>query len=132
VPPDPITGYVTRGSGVTVHRADCPNITNLTGTEAERRVEVSWAPTAKSVFTVEIQVEALDRAALLSDVTRVLSENHVNILSASVSTTRERTALSRFSFEMADPRFLGHILSAVRKVDGVYDVYRTVAGQRKA
>jgi GTP pyrophosphokinase len=132
VPPDPITGYVTRGSGVTVHRADCPNITNLTGTEAERRVEVSWAPTAKSVFTVEIQVEALDRAALLSDVTRVLSENHVNILSASVSTTRERTALSRFSFEMADPRFLGHILSAVRKVDGVYDVYRTVGGQRKA
>ncbi|MGO2634072.1 MAG: RelA/SpoT family protein [Galactobacter sp.] len=132
VPPDPITGYVTRGSGVTVHRADCPNITNLTGTEAERRVDVAWARTNKSVFTVEIQVEALDRAALLSDVTRVLSENHVNILSASVSTTRERTALSRFSFEMGDPRFLGHILSAVRKVDGVYDVYRTVAGQRKA
>lgn len=132
VPPDPITGYVTRGSGVTVHRSDCPNITHLKGTEAERKVEVDWAPTAKSVFTVEIQVEALDRSALLSDVTRVLSENHVNILSASVSTTRERTALSRFSFEMGDPRFLGHILTAVRKIDGVYDVYRTVAGQRKA
>jgi len=132
VPPDPIRGYVTRGSGVTVHRADCPNITNLVGSEAERLVDVSWAPTAKSVFLVEIQVEALDRSALLSDVTRVLSENHVNILSASVSTTKERTALSRFSFEMGDPRFLGHILSAVRRIDGVYDVYRTVGGQRKA
>ncbi|WP_394163464.1 RelA/SpoT family protein [Galactobacter valiniphilus] len=132
VPPDPISGFVTRGSGVTVHRADCPNITNLQGEEAARVVEVSWAPTAKSVFLVEIQVEALDRTSLLSDVTRVLSENHVNILSASVSTTKERTALSRFSFEMGDPRFLGHLLTAVRKIDGVYDVYRTVAGQRKA
>lgn len=132
VPPDPIRGYVTRGSGVTIHRADCPNIMHLAGEEAQRLVDVDWAPTAKSVFLVEIQVEALDRAALLSDVTRVLSENHVNILSASVSTTKERTALSRFSFEMGDPRFLGHILSAVRRIDGVYDVYRTVAGQRKA
>ncbi|RKW71209.1 RelA/SpoT family protein [Galactobacter caseinivorans] len=132
VPPDPIRGYVTRGSGVTIHRSDCPNIMHLEGEEAQRLVDVDWAPTAKSVFLVEIQVEALDRAALLSDVTRVLSENHVNILSASVSTTKERTALSRFSFEMGDPRFLGHILSAVRRIDGVYDVYRTVAGQRKA
>lgn len=132
VPPDPISGYVTRGSGVSVHRADCPNISGLTGEEAARVVEVDWAPTSKSVFMVEIQVEALDRPSLLSDVTRVLSENHVNILSASVSTTKERTALSRFAFEMGDPRFLGHILSAVRKIDGVYDVYRTVGGQRKA
>jgi len=132
VPPDPISGYVTRGSGVTVHRADCPNIAHLEGEEAQRVVDVEWAPTAKSRFLVEIQVEALDRTSLLSDVTRVLSENHVNILSASVSTTRERTALSRFAFEMGDPRFLGHVLTAVRKIDGVYDVYRTVAGQRKA
>ena len=73
---------------------------------------------------VNIQVEALDRARLLSDVTRTLSDQHVNILSASVSTTRDRIALSRFTFEMADPLHLGSVLKAVRNIEGVYDVYR--------
>jgi GTP pyrophosphokinase len=73
---------------------------------------------------VAIQVEALDRTRLLSDVTRALSDQHVNILSASVTTSRDRVAVSRFTFEMADPKHLGHVLRAVRTVDGVYDVYR--------
>ena len=85
---------------------------------------MQWAPTASSVFLVNIQVEALDRARLLSDVTRTLSDQHVNILSASVSTTRDRIALSRFTFEMADPLHLGSVLKAVRTIEGVYDVYR--------
>ena len=76
---------------------------------------------AASVFLVAIQVEALDRTRLLSDVTRVLSDQHVNILSASVTTTRDRVAVSRFTFEMGDPKHLGHLLAAVRNVDGVYD-----------
>jgi GTP diphosphokinase / guanosine-3',5'-bis(diphosphate) 3'-diphosphatase len=73
---------------------------------------------------VAIQVEALDRTRLLSDVTRVLADQHVNILSASVQTTRDRVALSRFTFEMGDPKHLGDVLRAVRSIDGVYDVYR--------
>jgi len=73
---------------------------------------------------VAIQVEALDRTGLLSDVTRSISEQHVNILSASVTTTRDRVAVSRFTFEMGDPKHLGHVLRAVRAIDGVYDVYR--------
>ena len=84
----------------------------------------SWAPSDASVFLVAIQVEALDRSRLLSDVTRVLSDQHVNILSASVTTTRDRVAISRFTFEMGDPKHLGHVLKAVRSVEGVYDVYR--------
>lgn len=76
------------------------------------------------MFLVAIQVEALDRSRLLSDVTRVLSDQHVNILSASVTTTRDRVAISRFSFEMGDPKHLGDVLRAVRGIDGVYDVYR--------
>lgn len=104
VPGDQIVGFVTRGSGVSVHRADCVNVKALSsGDEPDRFVEVSWAPTTKSVFRVQIQVEALDRSGLLSDVTRVLSEHHVNILSATVSTTDERLALSRFVFEMGVP-----------------------------
>ena len=123
VPGDPIIGFVTRGQGVSVHRADCVNVKSLTA-QPDRLVDVEWAPTATSVFLVNIQVEALDRARLLSDVTRALSDQHVNILSASVTTTRDRVALSRFTFEMADPKHLGAVLRTVRNVDGVFDVYR--------
>nr|WP_245580141.1 bifunctional (p)ppGpp synthetase/guanosine-3',5'-bis(diphosphate) 3'-pyrophosphohydrolase [Arthrobacter castelli] len=124
VPPDPIIGFVTRGSGISVHRGDCTNAQQLLD-QPDRIVEVEWAPTQSSVFLVEIQVEALDRKSLLSDVTRVLSESHVNILAASVNIARNRVALSKFAFEMADPQYLSHVLSAVRRIDGVFDVYRT-------
>ncbi|HWS50222.1 MAG TPA: RelA/SpoT family protein, partial [Microbacterium sp.] len=126
VPGDPIVGFVTRGSGVSVHRADCVNVKAL-GAEQDRFVDVSWAPTTKSVFRVQIQVEALDRSGLLSDVTRVLSEHHVNILSATVSTTDDRLALSRFVFEMGDAVHLDRVLNAVRRIDAVYDVYRVTS-----
>ncbi|SEB75503.1 RelA/SpoT family protein [Microbacterium hydrocarbonoxydans] len=126
VPGDAIVGFVTRGSGVSVHRSDCVNVKAL-ASEEDRFVEVSWAPTTKSVFRVQIQVEALDRSGLLSDVTRVLSEHHVNILSATVSTTDERLAISRFVFEMGDAVHLDRILNAVRRIDAVYDVYRVTS-----
>ncbi|WP_425481685.1 RelA/SpoT family protein [Kocuria coralli] len=128
VPPDDIVGFVTRGQGISVHRTDCPNMRNQA--DSERKVAVHWAPTQSSVFLVEIQVEALDRQKLLSDVTRVLSENHVNILSANVHTSSDRLAISRFSFEMGDARYLDHVLNQVRNIDGVYDVYRTSSQQR--
>jgi len=127
VPGDEVVGFITRGSGVSVHRADCNNVSSLL-TEPERMIEVEWAPSSKSVFLVQIQVEALDRSGLLSDVTRVLSENHVNILSATVSTSSERLALSRFLFEMGDTTHLDRVLNAVRRIDAVYDVYRVSAG----
>ena len=87
-------------------------------------VGVKWDPNAKSIYLVNIQVEALDRSRLLSDVTRTLSDQQVNILSAAVSTSRDRVAISRFSFEMADASHLDAILSAVRNIEGVYDVSR--------
>ena len=124
VPGDEITGFVTRGHGVSVHRADCVNLRHLLDSEPERLVEVRWSPTEDSLFLVAIQVEALDRTGLLSDVTRAISDARVNILSASVTTTRDRVAVSKFTFEMGDPKHLGHVLRAVRSIDGVYDVYR--------
>ncbi|MDM4763242.1 bifunctional (p)ppGpp synthetase/guanosine-3',5'-bis(diphosphate) 3'-pyrophosphohydrolase [Galbitalea sp. SE-J8] len=123
VPGDQIMGFVTRGAGVSVHRADCHNVPSLMK-EPERLIDVEWAPSSKSVFLVQIQVEALDRAGLLSDITRVLTEHHVNILSASVSTTNDRIALSRYVFEMGDTTHLDRVLNAVRRIDAVYDVYR--------
>ncbi|NLA65168.1 MAG: bifunctional (p)ppGpp synthetase/guanosine-3',5'-bis(diphosphate) 3'-pyrophosphohydrolase [Leucobacter sp.] len=123
VPGDEIRGFVTKGQGVSVDRTYCVKFQALVSQE-DRLVDVEWAPTAKSVFLVQIQVEALDRSGLLSDITRVLSEHHVNILSASVNTSTARLAISRFVFEMANTTHLDHVLNAVRRIEGVYDTYR--------
>ena len=130
VPGDPIMGFITRGNGVSVHRTDCTNAESLLQ-QPDRMIEVEWAPSSGSVFLVQLQVEALDRNRLLSDVTRVLSDQHVNILSASVQTSRDRVAISRFTFEMGDPGHLDHVMKAVRKIDGVFDVYR-ITGTKTA
>ena len=127
VPGDAISGFVTRGQGVSVHQTSCHNVQNMLN-EPERMIEVEWSPSSKSVFLVQIQIEALDRSGLLSDVTRVLSEHHVNILSATVSTSQDRLALSRFGFEMSDVTHLDRVLNAVRRIDAVYDVYRVSEG----
>ena len=127
-PGDPILGFVTRGNGVSVHRRDCTNADSLLR-QPDRLIDVEWAPSASSVFLVQLQVEALDRNRLLSDVTRVLSDQHVNILSASVQTSRDRVALSRFTFEMGEPSHLDHVIRAVRRIDGVFDVYRITGGK---
>jgi guanosine-3',5'-bis(diphosphate) 3'-pyrophosphohydrolase len=127
VPGDPIVGFVTRGTGVSVHREDCSNISTLMQ-DPDRMIEVEWAPTKGSVFLVHIQIEALDRPGLLSDVTRVLSEHHVNILSATVNTSDNHLAISRFVFEMGEVTHLDRVLNAVRRIDAVYDVYRVMSG----
>lgn len=124
VPGDEITGFITKGSGVSVHRLDCLNVSDLQQRQGDRFVEVRWSPGANSLFLVNIQVEALDRARLLSDVTKALSDNAVNILHASVSTAKDRTAYSKFTFEMADASHLDAVLRSVKAVAGVYDVYR--------
>ncbi len=129
VPGDDILGFVTRGNGVSVHRKDCTNADSLLS-QPDKIIEVEWAPTSGSVFLVQLQVEALDRSRLLSDVTRVISDNGVNILSAAVTTSRDRVAKLHFTFEMGDPAHLGHVVRAVQKVDGVFDAHRVTGGRR--
>lgn len=129
VPGDPITGFVTRGSGVSVHRSDCENLA-LLREQSERIVDVEWSGGNGAAYMVQIEVEALDRNRLLSDVVQVLSDHHVNILGAHVSTSQDRVALNNFTFEMADPSHLGAVLSAVRRIDGVYDARRITGARR--
>jgi guanosine-3',5'-bis(diphosphate) 3'-pyrophosphohydrolase len=126
VPGDDILGFVTRGGAVSVHRTTCTNADAL-NQQQERILDVEWAPSVASTYVVSIQVEALDRHGLLSDVTRVLSDERVSILTANVNTSRDRVAISKFTFEMAEAKHLGHLLRAIRGVDGVYDVYRVHA-----
>ncbi|GAB94817.1 GTP pyrophosphokinase/guanosine-3',5'-bis (diphosphate) 3'-pyrophosphohydrolase, partial [Kineosphaera limosa NBRC 100340] len=130
VPGDPILGFTTRDRVISVHRTDCTNADQLRS-HPERLIDVEWSPSAASLFLVQLQVEALDRNRLLSDVTRVISDHHVNILSATVTTSRDRVAISQFTFEMGDPSHLDHVINAVRRVDGVFDVYRVTGGKAK-
>ncbi|MGO1594174.1 MAG: RelA/SpoT family protein, partial [Ancrocorticia sp.] len=130
VPPDKIVGFVTRGNGLSVHRADCANVSAMRTEEPERFIDVDWSDNADAVYLVQVQVEALDRQGLLHDISKVLSENGVNLLQASISTSQERVATSSFVFEMADPRHLQTVLREMRKIEGVYDAYR-VTGSKK-
>ncbi len=124
VPGDLITGFITRGSGVSVHRSDCVNVADLKFHQGDRITVVRWDEGAKTVFLVNIQIEALDRARLLSDITRALSDQEINIVHAAVNTTKDQVAFSRFTFEMADASHLESVLASVKKIEGVYDVYR--------
>ena len=125
VPGDVIVGFVTRGQGVSVHREGCPNVKTLRR-EPERMIDVAWSEGKPTSFVVATQVEALDRTRLLSDIATVLSDHHVNILSANSTTGRDRITRLRFTFELADIAHLSSILAAVKRVESVFDAYRVV------
>jgi GTP pyrophosphokinase len=125
VPRDEILGFVTRGRGVSVHRTDCPNAADLKS-DPERLIPVRWDTSAPATFRVTVRVEALDRKHLLRDTTTVLGDLHVNILSAQVTTQRDRVAYLRFTFELADITHLDHILNQVKRIEAVFDAYRVV------
>ncbi|MFU0663508.1 RelA/SpoT family protein [Gardnerella vaginalis] len=131
VPGDTIIGFITRNQGVSVHRTDCQNMIDLQKTQPERVIPVQWT-SDKGLFLVKVQVEALDRQHLLSDVTRVLSDHGVNILSGTIATGDDRVATSQFTFEMADPQHLTTLLAAIRKIEGVFDVYRITGAKDSA
>ncbi|MEW6189130.1 MAG: bifunctional (p)ppGpp synthetase/guanosine-3',5'-bis(diphosphate) 3'-pyrophosphohydrolase [Actinomycetota bacterium] len=125
VPRDEIIGFVTRGRGVSVHRRDCPNAKQLLSSP-DRLIEVYWDVRGPAAFQVEIQVEAIDRMRLLRDISSVVSDAGVNILSANVTTTRDGFAIFRFSFEIENLERLENILSNIRKIDVVFDAHRVL------
>jgi GTP diphosphokinase / guanosine-3',5'-bis(diphosphate) 3'-diphosphatase len=125
VPGDDILGFVTKGQGVSVHRTDCPNVKSLRA-QPERLIDVTWAEGKPTSFVVAIQVEALDRTRLLSDVATMLSDNHVNILSATSATGKDRITRLRFTFELADIAHLSSVLAAVKRVASVFDAHRVL------
>jgi GTP pyrophosphokinase len=129
VPGDAIIGYVTRGRGVSVHREDCANAGNLVASGAGRLIDVEWDRESAGVFSCVVELKALDRTRLLTDVTRVLSEHHLNILSSSTHTGGDRISKMRFEFELADPAHLDSLLAALKHVDSVYDAYRVLPGK---
>ena len=130
VPGDEIIGFVTRGRGVSVHRADCANAESLMSEQAARLIDVEWdGDRGGSVFRAGVEVVALDRSRLLRDVANALSEQHVNIVACSTHTGGDRVAKMRFEFEMADPSHLESVLRTIKTIDAVYDAYRLVPGK---
>ncbi|WP_152353139.1 RelA/SpoT family protein [Brachybacterium subflavum] len=127
VPGDPIIGFVTRGSGISVHHRECSNATQLREEQPDRIVDVRWSGRMGSVYLVHIKVEALDRDRLLTDLALVIADQQVSLQSASCQSHRDRLATAYFSFELADPSHLQAVLAQVRKVEGVYDAYRVTA-----
>ena len=132
VPGDDIIGFVTRGRGVSVHRADCANALSLMAEQATRLVDVEWDhDQSQALFRAGVEVVALDRSRLLRDVANSLSEQHVNIVACSTHTGSDRVAKMRFEFEMGDPSHLDAVLRTIKQIDSVYDAYRLVPGSQK-
>ncbi|MDR1430712.1 MAG: bifunctional (p)ppGpp synthetase/guanosine-3',5'-bis(diphosphate) 3'-pyrophosphohydrolase [Propionibacteriaceae bacterium] len=123
VPGDEIIGFVTRESGISVHRSNCTNAANLKA-RPERIVEVSWAQSAASSFQVALHVEGIDRSDALADITKLFSDQRLPLTSAAMNTAKDRTFRLRLTFETTDPKHLDHIMSAIRRISGVYDVSR--------
>ncbi len=130
VPGDQIIGFVTQGRGVSVHRADCANATALADQSRERLMEVEWDRGDNGVFVATIEVQAFDRSRLLADVSRVVSEHHLNIVSARTATTPDRVSRMSFDVELADPTHLHSLISALKHLDGVFDAYRQLPGKK--
>lgn len=128
IPGDEIVGFITQGRGVGIHRADCPNVLDLLKRASERRVEVEWAHEGGAAYQMAIEVLALDRARLLADVSKVLSEHHVNITMSSSRTGGDHVSRMRFEFELVDPGHLSSVLGAIRQLDGVFNAYRMLPG----
>ncbi|MCL4421579.1 MAG: bifunctional (p)ppGpp synthetase/guanosine-3',5'-bis(diphosphate) 3'-pyrophosphohydrolase [Actinobacteria bacterium] len=132
VPGDEIVGFVTRGRGVSVHRSDCANALSLTAVSSgvrERIIEVEWDSDTAGAFYASLEVKGFDRPGLLADVTRVVSEHHLNIVSSSSGTMPDRVSRMRFELELADPSYLSSLIASLERIDGVFDAYRVLPGK---
>ena len=125
---DEIVGFITRGRGVSVHRANCPNVADLMRNPA-RMIEVAWDTSGATEFRVEIVVEATDRMGLLKDVTVAIGDAGANILSAATQTSAQGVARLRFLVAISDASLLDVLLSAVIRVPSVFDARRIMPGE---
>ena len=122
-PPDPIVGFVTRGKGVSIHRADCSNFANMEAMHPERVIETAWGSETDGVFAVDIVVEANDRQGLLRDVSEVLTKEKLNVIAVSTQ-SKQGTAHMRFTAEVNNVAQLKRTLTQLHEVDGVVGARR--------
>ncbi len=124
VPGDDILGYITKGRGVSIHRKDCPNAKDLLE-EEERLIEVEWDTKGLVSYNADLQVKAHDRQGLLAEITSIINDNKINIVSFYSKTSKDRIANISFILEISDIEQLNKLIKRFRRLDGVLDVYRT-------
>jgi len=122
VPPDPIRGFVTRGRGVSIHRADCPSLARLAQADPARLLDAEWGQ-GGGRYGVDLVVTASDRPGLLRDIGDALAREHLNVTAVRTQ-SREDLAFMRFAFEVEDLSQLRRAIAAVREVNGVIRVAR--------
>jgi guanosine-3',5'-bis(diphosphate) 3'-pyrophosphohydrolase len=131
VPGDPIMGFITQGRGVSIHRDDCSNAVALANRLGERIIDVEWDGSSTGQYRAVLEVMAFDRSRLLLDVSKIVAEYHLNIISSSTTTSGARIVRMVFDVELADPAHLSSLLAALKGVDGVFDAFRQLPGQNK-
>ncbi|MDQ6794130.1 MAG: bifunctional (p)ppGpp synthetase/guanosine-3',5'-bis(diphosphate) 3'-pyrophosphohydrolase [Chloroflexota bacterium] len=122
IPGDPIVGFITRGKGVTVHLQSCPTVINER--EIGRLIEVEWESTEAETYPIAIRVEAYDRTGLLNDITQVVAENKVNIVSAAVSVNPDHTAIVIATLQVSSVAQLARVMSRIEQLKDVLSVQR--------
>ena len=126
VPGDEIIGFVTRGRGITIHRTDCQNIMNIPDVEKNRLIEISWdtQENNKQNYLVTINIYVQNRKGLIVDVSRLLTENNIDIDNLETRKSKDENATIVVSFEINDKTELNTIVTKLRGIDGVIDVVR--------
>ena len=124
VPGDEILGFVTKGRGISIHRDDCSNASELVGYSGARQIEVDWDAAFNGQFRTSVEVRALDRDRLLADVVSVISDHHLSISSAHTFTGDDQVSVLQFDIEVGDPTLLEQLLGALREIDAVFDAHR--------
>ncbi len=124
VPGDAIVGYITRGRGVSIHRADCTNIHDLNDSEDQRFIEVEWDKGEKATFVSELQIKALDRPRLLQDITNLYSDAKLNAVSLNLRINKEKIAIVDIGFEINETKQIEDLIRKIKRLEGVLEVYR--------
>jgi GTP diphosphokinase / guanosine-3',5'-bis(diphosphate) 3'-diphosphatase len=122
IPGDPITGYVTRGKGVTIHRANCPSV--LSERDIERLIDVDWESVDLQTYPITVRIEALDRPGLLNEITNVVAEAKVNIVAASIGTHPDGTATISATLKVTSLEQLSGVLTRIERIRDVTSVTR--------
>ncbi|MDI9495825.1 MAG: bifunctional (p)ppGpp synthetase/guanosine-3',5'-bis(diphosphate) 3'-pyrophosphohydrolase [Bacillota bacterium] len=125
VPGDAIVGYITRGRGVSIHRADCTNIHDLSDSSDQRFIEVQWDDKEKAAFLSELQIKALDRPKLLQDITSLYVDAKLNAVSLNLRINKDKIAIVDIGFEINDIKQIEDLIKKIKKLDGVLEAYRT-------
>ena len=131
VPGDEIVGFVTRGRGVSIHRTDCVNMIHLPVSEKNRLIEAEWSPEAKDsgeVYPVEIVIYCYNRSGVLFDISRIFTENNIDVKSMNVRTTKQERATITVGFETHGVEQLDRLISKLKSVESVNDIERSTNG----